>query len=101
MRYEGIVYRPPSEAGSLIIQATVGCPHNRCAFCSMYSDKKFKKRPVEEIVEYLDMALDAYGAGVRTIFLADGNTEALPTETMVAIGAAARERFPHLLLHRG
>ena len=90
------MYRPPSEAGSLIIQATVGCPHNRCAFCSMYSDKKFKKRPVEEIVEDLDMALDAYGAGVRTIFLADGNTAALPTDTLVAIGAAARERFPHL-----
>jgi radical SAM superfamily enzyme YgiQ (UPF0313 family) len=62
----------------------------------MYSDKKFKRRPVEEIVEDLDMALDAYGAGVRTIFLADGNTAALPTDTLVAIGAAARERFPHL-----
>ena len=96
MRYEGTVYRPPSEAGSLIIQATVGCPHNLCAFCSMYSEKKFKRRPVEEIVEDLDMALDAYGAGVRTIFLADGNTAALPTDTLVAIGAAARERFPHL-----
>ena len=96
MRYEGTVYRPPSEAGSLIIQATVGCPHNRCAFCSMYSDKKFKKRQVEEVVEDLDMALDVYGSGVRTIFLADGNTAALPTDTLVAIGTAARERFPHL-----
>ena len=96
MRYEGTVYRPPSEAGSLIIQATVGCPHNRCAFCAMYSDKKFKKRSVEEVVEDLDMALDAYGAGVRTIFLADGNTAALPTDTLVTVGTAARERFPHL-----
>jgi radical SAM superfamily enzyme YgiQ (UPF0313 family) len=96
MRYEGTVYRPPSEAGSLIIQATVGCPHNRCAFCSMYTDKKFRKRPVEEVVEDLDMALDAYGSGVRTIFLADGNSAALPTDTLTAIGAAARERFPHL-----
>ena len=96
MRYEGIVYRPPSEAGSLIIQATVGCPHNRCAFCGMYGDKKFKKRPLEEVIEDLDMALDVYGPGVRTIFLADGNTAALPTDTLVAIGGAARERFPHL-----
>lgn len=96
MRYEGTVYRPPSEAGSLIIQATIGCPHNRCAFCSMYTDKKFRKRPFGEIVEDLDAALEAYGPGVRTVFLADGNTAALPTDTLVAIGEAAGERFPHL-----
>jgi len=90
------VYRPPSEAGSLIIQATVGCPHNRCAFCSMYSDKKFKTRPPGEVIEDLDMALETYGPGVRTIFLADGNSAALPTDTLVLIGEAARERFPEL-----
>ncbi len=96
MRYEGTVYRPPSEAGSLIIQATIGCPHNRCAFCAMYRDKKFKKRPLHEVVEDLDMAVDAYGTDVRTIFLADGNSVALPTDSLVAVGEAARERFPHL-----
>ena len=96
MRHEGTVYRPPSEAGSLVIQATVGCPHNRCAFCAMYSDKKFKRRPVEEVVEDLDMALETYGSEVRTIFLADGNSAALPTDHLVVIGDAARERFPHL-----
>ena len=86
MRYEGTVYRPPSEAGSLIIQATIGCPHNRCAFCAMYRDKKFKKRPLDEVVEDLDMAVDAYGTGVRTIFLADGNSAALPTDSLIAVG---------------
>ena len=96
MRYEGTVYRPPSEAGSLIIQATIGCPHNRCAFCSMYSDKKFRRRPVEEVVEDLDMAVQAHGAAVRTIFLADGNSAALATDALVTIGEAARERFPDL-----
>ncbi len=96
MRYEGTVYRPPSEAGSLIIQATIGCPHNRCAFCAMYSDKKFKSRPVAEVVEDLDMALEVHGRGVRTIFLADGNSAALPTKALITIGEAARERFPHL-----
>lgn len=96
MRYQGTVYRPPSEAGSLIIQATIGCPHNRCAFCAMYSDKKFKKRPLDEVVEDLDMALETYGSGVRTIFLADGNSTALPTEELVSIGEAARQRFPSL-----
>jgi radical SAM superfamily enzyme YgiQ (UPF0313 family) len=97
MRYEGLVYRPPSEAGSLIIQATLACPHNRCAFCAMYKGRKFRVRPMEEIFEDLDMALDLYGRdGVRTIFLADGNTAVLPTDKLVAIGEAARERFPNL-----
>ena len=97
MRYEGLVYRPPSEAGSLIIQATLACPHNRCAFCSMYKDRKFRVRPIEEVFEDLDMARDLYGSDrVRTIFLADGNTAVLPTEKLVAIGEAARERFPRL-----
>jgi radical SAM superfamily enzyme YgiQ (UPF0313 family) len=97
MRYEGLVYRPPSEAGSLIIQATLACPHNRCAFCAMYKDRKFRVRPIEEVFEDLDMARDLYGPDrVRTIFLADGNTAVLPTEKLVAIGEAARERFPRL-----
>ena len=80
MRYEGTVYRPPSEAGSLVIQATVGCPHNRCGFCSMYRDRRFRARPLDEVVEDLDMALEAFGADVRTVFLADGNCAALSTD---------------------
>jgi len=62
----------------------------------MYSDKRFRARPVDDVIEDLDMALDAYGEGVRTIFLADGNTAALPTDTLVRMGEAARDRFPHL-----
>jgi radical SAM superfamily enzyme YgiQ (UPF0313 family) len=97
MRYEGTVYRPPSEAGSLIIQATLACPHNQCAFCGMYRGRKFRVRPVDEIIEDLDSALRLYGArGVQTIFLADGNTAVLPTEKLVAIGQAAQARFPSL-----
>jgi radical SAM superfamily enzyme YgiQ (UPF0313 family) len=94
MRYEQPLYRPPSEAGSLIIQATLGCPHNKCAFCGMYKGRKFRVRPMNEIIEDLDMALQIYGEhGVRTIFLADGNTAVLPTEKLVTIAEAARERF--------
>jgi radical SAM superfamily enzyme YgiQ (UPF0313 family) len=97
VRYEGVVYRPPSEAGSLLIQATLGCPHNRCAFCSMYKGRRFRPRPVAEVIEDLDIALETYGAhGVRAIFLGDGNTAVLPTDTLVAIGEAARARFPGL-----
>jgi radical SAM superfamily enzyme YgiQ (UPF0313 family) len=96
MRYEGTVYRPPSEAGSLIIQATIGCPHNRCAFCGMYRDKSFRARPTTEVIHDLDLARAAYGPAVRTIFLADGNCAALSTGRLVEIARAARERFPSL-----
>lgn len=53
MRYEGAVYRPPSEAYSLIIQATIGCSHNKSTFCNMYKDKKFRIRETNEIIEGL------------------------------------------------
>ena len=97
MRYEGVVYRPPSEAGSLIIQATLACPHNACAFCGMYRERKFRVRPLEEVIEDLDIALRVHGPdGVRTIFLADGNTAVLPVEKLIAIGTAAGARFPGL-----
>jgi len=96
MRYEGTVYRPPSEAGSLVIQATVGCPHNRCAFCSMYRDRRFRARPLDEVVQDLDMALEAFGADVRAVFLADGNCAALSTNRLVALGEAVTERFPQV-----
>lgn len=97
MRYQGTVYRPPSEAGSLIIQTTLACPHNKCAFCGMYRGRKFHVRPMEEVIEDLNVALQAYGPyGVETIFLADGNSAVLPTEKLVTIGAAARARFPNL-----
>ena len=85
MRYRGTVYRPPSEAGSLVIQASFGCPHNRCAFCGMYRGTSFARRPLAEIVEDLDAALTTIGPGLRTIFLADGNTAALPADELVAI----------------
>lgn len=96
MRYEGAVFRPPSEAGSLIIQATVGCPHNKCAFCAMYRNSKFRIRPVSEIKEDLDMARDCYGPGVRTVFLADGNTVVMKTADLLEILTYAGKLFPQL-----
>jgi radical SAM superfamily enzyme YgiQ (UPF0313 family) len=63
----------------------------------MYKERRFRVRPLEEVVEDLDTALEQYGPHrVRTIFLADGNTAVLPTEKLVAIGEAAKSRFPQL-----
>ena len=67
MRYEGNIFRPPSEAYSLIVQVTIGCSHNKCTFCSMYKDKTFRVRNPEEVLEDLDMARQRYRR-VRTNF---------------------------------
>lgn len=96
MRYEGTVYRPPSEAESLLIQATIGCPHNKCTFCAMYQTKKFRIRPVADIKEDLLMARDYYGDQVQSIFFPDGNTIFMKTDQLVEILNYARELFPSL-----
>lgn len=96
MKYEEPVYRPPSEAGSLLIQATIGCPHNRCTFCKMYKTKKFQIRPLEELIGELEEARKQYGNLVRTIFFPDGNTIAMKTPELAALCEAARDKFPQL-----
>ncbi len=97
MRYEGPIYRPPSEAGSLLIQATVGCPHNRCTFCMVYKKgPPFRVRPAAEIIADLEAARAQYGPRVRRIFFPAGNTIAAPTETLEAVFCAARRIFPEV-----
>jgi radical SAM superfamily enzyme YgiQ (UPF0313 family) len=96
MRYEGTVYRPPSEADSLLIQATIGCPHNKCAFCGMYQDKNFRIRPIADIKEDLLMARKYYGDLVESIFFPDGNTIIMKTDQLADILNYAGELFPHL-----
>ncbi len=96
MRYEGTVYRPPSEAGSLLIQATIGCPHNKCTFCNMYKDVKFRIRPVNDIKEDLLAARNYYGEFIESLFFPDGNTIVMRTNQLVEIFEYAGELFPHL-----
>lgn len=96
MRYEGVVYRPPSEAYSLIVQLTVGCAHNGCTFCTMYKDKTFRIRPVKEILEDFAEGAARYGDRVRRIFLADGDALVMKTEELLEILSYARENFPSL-----
>ncbi len=96
MRYEGVVYRPPSEANSVLIQATIGCPHNKCTFCSMYKETRFRIRSVEDIKEDLRMAREYYGEWVESLFFPDGNTMAMKTDHLLSIFGYASELFPHL-----
>lgn len=96
MRYEGMVYRPPSEARSLIVQLTIGCARNTCTFCSMYKEKKFRVRRLEEVVEDLKEAREYYGPMIRRIFLADGDALIVRTEDLLYILKTVRELFPRL-----
>jgi radical SAM superfamily enzyme YgiQ (UPF0313 family) len=96
MRYEGVVYRPPSEAGSLLIQATIGCPHNQCTFCGMYKEKQFRIRSVADIKEDLNQAQKVYRNTVETLFFPDGNTILMKTSDLVEIIQYAKETFPSL-----
>ena len=96
MEYEGTVYRPPSEARSLIIQVTVGCAHNRCTFCNMYRVKKFRVRTKEEIMKDLDECRDYYGPYVSRVFFADGDALVVKTELLLELLAYVHKNFPYV-----
>lgn len=93
MRYLGKVYRPPSEAYSLIVQVTYGCSHNGCCFCDMYDDKTFALRPMDEIFEDLALARARYRA-VDRVFLADGDALMRPAADLEAILDYVYKLFP-------
>lgn len=93
--YDYPLYRPPSEANSLIFQITLGCSFNQCSYCEMYRTKKYSERPWEEIKMQIDMTSTAYPATKR-IFLADGDAINLPTERLVQILEYIYKKFPTL-----
>ncbi len=95
MRYEGAVYRPPSEAGSLIIQLTIGCARNKCTFCAMFKDKQFRVRKLDEVVADLVDARQYYrDYKVRRIFLADGDALIVKTDDLLYILDKIHELYP-------
>lgn len=97
MEYEGILYRPPSEARSLIIQVTIGCAHNRCTFCNMYKEKKFRIRRMEEIMQDLeDVAGSPYASFFEKAFLADGDALVLRTAELITIMKEIHRLFPKI-----
>lgn len=93
MRYEGMIYRPPSEAYSYLLQVTIGCSHNKCTFCSMFKAKKFRVRDMKEIFEDLQMARDRYRR-IDRIFLCDGDALCLSNNKLLAIMNRIAELFP-------
>ncbi|MCL1917817.1 MAG: radical SAM protein [Peptococcaceae bacterium] len=93
MRYEGSIYRPPSEAYSLIIQVTIGCAHNDCTFCGMFKDKRFRVREIREVLEDLDTARNSYRR-VERIFLADGDALVLSNDKLLVILDRIKSLFP-------
>jgi radical SAM superfamily enzyme YgiQ (UPF0313 family) len=95
MRYSEPVYRPPSEAASLIFQVTEGCSNNACLFCYMYRDKKFRVKPWEDVKADIDEAA-AQLPGVRRVFLADGDAFVLPTKSLARILDHLYASFPQL-----
>ncbi|MCA8915147.1 MAG: radical SAM protein [Planctomycetes bacterium] len=96
MRYEGSIYRPPSEANSYILQATIGCSWNHCTYCDMYRDKKYRVRAQAETLEDIAIAGSAYGERVDKVFVADGDALAMTVDQWEPILRGLRETFPRL-----
>ena len=96
IRYVEPVYRPPSEAESLILPVTDGCSWNQCTFCEMYTapQKKFRARSEAEVLDNIRALGARYGSQLRRIFLADGDALVLPTRRLLNILATIREHLP-------
>ena len=94
IHYNEPLFRPPSEADSLIIQATLGCSHNKCTFCSMYKSKQYTEKSYEDIAGEIE-ALSTYSE-VRRVFIADGDALALSTALLLKIFKKLHDTFPKL-----
>lgn len=95
MRYEGNMYRPPSEWKSYLLQVTIGCSHNACTFCGMFKDKKYRVRSLSEIMEDIDMAKKSFGT-IHQVFLCDGDAIAMPTSDLLKIIHKLKRTFPEI-----
>jgi radical SAM superfamily enzyme YgiQ (UPF0313 family) len=96
LRYEGGIWRPPSEARSLILQATVGCSHNACIFCVSYKNKKYRVRGAASVKADLDSLPQDYKRMVRRVFLADGNALAMTTDDLIDTLDVVKSELPYL-----
>jgi radical SAM superfamily enzyme YgiQ (UPF0313 family) len=92
---QGIVIRPPSEAGSFLLQVTTGCSHNKCTFCLTYKFHKFGRRPLDKLIDEIDLAAK-WNPSISRVFLCDGNSMVLDTDELVPILDHLEESFPRL-----
>ena len=95
MRYEGNIFRPFSEAESYLLQCTIGCSHNKCTFCGMYKDRKYRVRSLADIKEDIAMAKNQYG-DLEKVFLCDGDAIDIDTDILLEILAELKKTFPSL-----
>jgi radical SAM superfamily enzyme YgiQ (UPF0313 family) len=95
IEYVEPVIRPPSEADSLLLQVTLGCSHNKCAFCGTYVTKRFSVKPLDEALAEIDWAR-SYVGDVRRVFLCDGDALVLPTDHLLKIVDKLNQAFPSL-----
>ncbi len=95
MKYEGNIYRPPSEANSYILQCSIGCSHNACTFCGMYKYKRFRIRTLEEIEQDIVLAAQCYGS-LEKVFLADGDAMAIKSADLIRIAHSLHNNFANL-----
>ena len=95
LNYDAPLYRPPSEANSLIFQVTLGCSFNQCSFCDMYRSKEYSERTWDEVKGEIDMMAKIM-PDTQRVFLADGDAINLSTEYMVKILKYIREKFPSI-----
>ena len=98
MDHIGNIFRPPSEAESLLLQVSLGCSHNKCTYCAMYDDpsQKFRVKPLTQVTADVEEAAGYAAAGlpIRRVFLCDGDALILPTDHLVEILKLLRTRLP-------
>lgn len=95
IKYSFPLYRPPAEADNIILQATLGCSHNRCTFCTMYKTKRFTIRPIEALKEEIRLLSHRYPSANK-VFLGDGDALTLPTEHLAKLLRLLKKAFPRL-----
>lgn len=95
IRYDEPLFRPPSEANALILQVTLGCSWNRCSFCEMYTTKRFRPRPADDIENELRAFASRY-RGVRKVFFADGNAMVLSAARLLRLLDLVRAYIPEV-----
>ena len=94
IEYEPPVYRPPGEWRSFLVQATIGCSHNGCTFCGMYKSKKYRVRPLDDILWDIRETAGMYNNQFEKVFICDGDAIAMPTEDLLAILREIKKDFP-------